>query len=221
MPTTFLSLPSELRQAILILTYDATTSSWSSKLEEHIAKIENWSNTLNDVLNDFHINLTDDLEYAKSIWLKQLQQTADNEWYDLLPKEREAIWHGTRGGISPWRWVHQVLLCLNVTHNASPDHAWQRHQWGPGPSGMVWDSWGYKHPPSTWDHVEMEYAAVEDIEWLERTCLRIKKVTSGAAETKAGKITPRTVENMDEKVISGAVDSNEARVAIRNRGGEG
>lgn len=127
-------------------SYNATTHDWNNKVIDHIPAIGMWAITLADV----HHDIIGDLIYAHRQWLKELEQTANKEWCYLLPEERNAVFRATRGGLSPWSWVHRNVSSLSLSvRRKIPDDV-GRCQWGEGPSFINWGSWGYKHPPSTW-----------------------------------------------------------------------
>lgn len=149
MSTDFLTLPAELRQAILIESYNATTYDVFDKVIDHIPKIEAWRQTLHNVYSD--IEIWKDIEYAHRQWLKDLENLANKEWYLLFPDERNVIFRATRGGLSPWIWVHRHLSSLNMPEIYNiKNQPYEYKRWGKGPSTITWDSCGYKHPPSTW-----------------------------------------------------------------------
>lgn len=172
MPTDFLTLPAELRQAILIETYDATARNIHSKVTTHIRAIKTWRKTLHKICPTTVIY--PDIEYAHRTWLSDLEKTANKEWYILSPWERNDIFGATRGGCSPWSWVHGFLEGLGKPEIYDvEDHPYERRRWGKGPSPVTWDSWGYKHPPETWGCTDRAHDDGCDGECFKNGCFRL------------------------------------------------
>ncbi|QDS74081.1 hypothetical protein FKW77_009530 [Venturia effusa] len=127
-PGSFLKLPPELRQDILIRTYHATSISaferWNDRLDNgrswliafHKAKINDWANTLQSIDKD----IAGDVEYVKAMWLKEVNSLPPCDpngtvtWWDLSEPDRHLIWSFTQNGSEqPWKRIHRRLYILN------------------------------------------------------------------------------------------------------------
>ncbi|KAE9984879.1 hypothetical protein BLS_000962 [Venturia inaequalis] len=129
LPTTFLSLPSELRQDILIRSYHLTSNEaiqcWNHPIDNgrewlqdfHRTQINAWANTL--LLLDEKI--IDDVEYVRNQWLEGIETLPPSflpccyllGWQDLTEDERKVIWTSTQTGEEPWKRIHRKLYVLN------------------------------------------------------------------------------------------------------------
>ncbi|TID23979.1 hypothetical protein E2P81_ATG02287 [Venturia nashicola] len=72
MSINFLTLPAELRQEILIKSYDATARDVYSRVVDHITAIEGWRQAPHNIFPSTAI--WQDIEYARGHWLKDLEQ---------------------------------------------------------------------------------------------------------------------------------------------------
>jgi hypothetical protein len=98
--TSFLTLPSELRQAIIRDTYDenelieATQQikdrflTWDDLFDEHELHLEAWVDTLKEV----HVGIADDVEYIGKKWQKNFVALVDEriDEYEAAARKRRA-----------------------------------------------------------------------------------------------------------------------------------
>jgi hypothetical protein len=97
--TSFLTLPSELRQVIIRHTYDenelvgATQQikdrflTWDDLFDEHELHLEAWVDTLKEV----HVGIADDVEYIAKKWQRNFVALVDeriNEYEEAARKRR-------------------------------------------------------------------------------------------------------------------------------------
>lgn len=126
LPTSFLTLPDELRQDILIRTYHATSilaiQRWNHPVDNgrvwlvdfHKTKIEEWANTLQLIDED----IIDDVGFVKE-WLKEVDNLPPSlpngtlQWLDIIEDDRKAIWTFTQDGEERWKRIHRKLNILN------------------------------------------------------------------------------------------------------------
>lgn len=127
--TSFLTLPSELRQDILIRTYHIQSTEaiqrWNDPTDtgrtwlqtRHKTNINTWVKTLHSV-ND---NIIDDVDYIKTKWLQEVERLPPTylphpqpqKWSSLSETDRKAIWTLTQTSEEPWRRIHRKLYLYN------------------------------------------------------------------------------------------------------------
>lgn len=127
LPTSFLTLPHELRQDILIRTYHATSilaiQRWNDPVESgivwlvnfHKTKIDEWDNTLQSIDED----IIDDVAFVKKEWLREVDNlppclpNGSLKWLDIIENEPQAIWTFTQDGEEPWKRIYRKLYIFN------------------------------------------------------------------------------------------------------------
>lgn len=124
-PVSFLSLARELRQKILIESYqyDETTP-WTAALHN-----QQWTATLIATLTAIHPNLTSDVQYADTKAVEAMVTAAEQHWSRIHPwgipstqfrgtpimteANREMVWNVSRGGLAPWTKMCRKLYLKN------------------------------------------------------------------------------------------------------------
>ncbi|KAE9984878.1 hypothetical protein BLS_000961 [Venturia inaequalis] len=113
-PTSFLTLARELRQAILLQTYDltkrpVTKGQWVCY--NHKSDIEDWIRKLHIAVQVAEIK--EDIDYVKAKWLFQLderkrrhEECFESVWTSKSPMARISNWKITRYDDAPWLRVH-------------------------------------------------------------------------------------------------------------------
>lgn len=130
LPTSFLTLPSELRQDILIRTYRVERFEafqfWNHPLDNsrewlvdfHNTNVKEWTNKLQSIDED----IIEDVEYVTNKWLEEVETLPPSflpsrillTWADLFEGDRKAVWkHTQNGGEEPWNRIHRKPYILN------------------------------------------------------------------------------------------------------------
>lgn len=112
-PATFLSLPCELRQKILLESYQHDEiAPWRVALDN-----EQWSATLHAI----HPTLILDVDYVNTKWVEGVMVVAEQQWSTREPsgkptmseEDRALVWTAYWGGTAPWTRVGRVLYLKN------------------------------------------------------------------------------------------------------------
>lgn len=190
--TTFFDLARELRQQILLETYDVESDTspenrdlffpmefdpktW--KFREHKERIDAWTAVLRKV--DDNIDFTEDVKFVKQKWLDQLLVVRDNkekfmeEKWEEWSMDPNVVWKMTREGEPPWCQLAGCLhsarhFCRRELRVRDLNEVLQFDEddvvWDHGTSGVRWDMDGWGHRRSDWDTLGV--AADQDIKWL-------------------------------------------------------